>query len=166
MKFEITRLDGRSNAQVVLDYVRGADAGRLYPYAEICGELNKGSRKEYSVRNVRQIVAASFGRLLKEEQRVLNNVRGVGYRLAYANEHNRLALERKRRSDVQLKRGVQIVQHVRWDEMSPEQRNAHQGTLMILSAMYEQQAQMERRQFMIEQAIANLSERMSEMTKG
>lgn len=152
--FEITREDGRSNAQVVLDYVRGGEPGRLYTYQELGEALSVGTDRAYTERDVRAVVTQVYPRLLKEQQRALHNVRGQGYRLALAGEHQGLALARKRRADVQMLRGVQTLQHVRWEELDPEARKAHEGSLMVLGGMYAQQQAFDRRLRRIEAAIA------------
>lgn len=154
--FKITRADGRSNAQVLLDYVQDGRAGQTYTYAELAAALEDGADRTYSRVAVRQIAAAAYDRMLKEQQRALHNIRGVGYRLAPASDHKQLAAQRKRRSDVQLVRGLNTLRNVRWDEMDTETRKAHEGSLMVMSAIYEQQRALERRQSSIEDAVRKL----------
>jgi uncharacterized membrane-anchored protein len=154
--FEITREDGRSNTQVLLDLVQGCEAGRTFAYDEIAEALSAGTDHAYSVEQVRAVAAKAYDRLLREQQRALHNVRGVGYRIAPASDHRRLAVDRKDRADVQLKRGLNTLRNVRWDEMEPEARKAHEGTLMVVSAMYEQQRALDRRQSSVEDAIRKL----------
>jgi hypothetical protein len=155
-QFEISREDGRSNTQVLLDYMRPGTPGQTYTFDELARELSKGTDRQYSRTAVRQIAAGMYDRLLADQQRALHNVRGIGYRLAPAVDHNRLAMARKKRADVQLERGVNTLRNVRWDELDPEARKAHEGTLMVMSALHAQQQSMERRQNAVEQAIARM----------
>lgn len=159
--FQIVREDGQSNADVLLGYVRDGEPGRVYTYQELADVLEVGVDREFDVPAVRSVVGAAFGRLLREQQRTLYNLRGQGYRLAYAKDHNRLALVRKRRSDTQMRRGLEMLQNVRFEEMNDNERKAHEGTLMLLSAVYQNQRSLERRQAAVEQALSDLTNKMS-----
>ena len=80
--FEITRSDGKSNAEVILDLVKDAEPGHVFQFVEMAEALSANTEKEYGVEDVRRIVAAMYSRLLREQQRALHSIRGVGYRLA------------------------------------------------------------------------------------
>ena len=157
-RFVISRLDGRSNGQVILDLVKAGTPGEVYTYEALGAALSEGTDRAYGVSEVRSVVIGTFSRLLKEQQRTLYNVRGVGYRLAHANEHNQLARVRTRRADVQMRRGFHTLQHVRWDEMDPTARRVHEGTLMVVGALYQQQQAMDRRLRSVEDAIRGLTQ--------
>lgn len=152
--FKVTRADGRSNGQVILDLVRDAEAGRLFTYEELSAALQAGTSRIYSVRHVCGIVRAVTPRMLREQQRRLHSVKLMGYRLAPAAEHMKLAHMDRRRADVQLRRGVETLRHVRWDEMDPNMRAAHEGHLMLTEAVYLNQVSLDQRVRKIEQAIA------------
>jgi len=95
-----------------------------------------------------------FGRLLREQQRTLRNVRNVGYRMVRADEHNELARGRMRRADKQMDRGLLLLNNVREEEiLDPMARQSHQATRMVLSALVQQQRAMERRMQAVEAAI-------------
>lgn len=152
-KFKITRADGRSNVEVMLDYVKGKDAGTVFTYEELAGALSADSNHVYKTTDVQSLAVKAYPRLLKEQARALHNVRGVGYRLAPAGFHVALANVRQSKADRQMLRGVQTLQHVRWDEMDENQRAAHEGQLMISSALYNQMKALERRQSLVEEAV-------------
>lgn len=145
--FEITRGDGRSNQQVLIDSVRDAKPGTLFTYDELKRIL------DLSKNRTRAVVLAAQHRLLKEYGRTLENVRGEGYRMAEATDHTRIAHGRKRRADVQLRKGLHVLRHVRWEELDEEASKAHQGTLMITEALYRIQASQDQRLSRIEAAI-------------
>lgn len=153
MKFRISREDGRSDGQVIIDLVHDKAPGTLFKYDELSAILKVGTEREYPVASVRQIVINANNRLLRNHKRVLYNIRSVGYRLAEAARHNPLALMRKSRADTQVKRGLALLHNVRWDEMDANSRAAHEGTLVIMEAVYQQNRAMERRQSSIEDAI-------------
>jgi hypothetical protein len=151
--FAITRKDGRSNSQVVVDYVRDSEPGRLFTYDELAAALSVGSDRGFTARDVCQAVRGALLRLLREQQRRLHNVRLVGYRLAPAIEHRRLARQDHRRADVQLRRGLETLRNVRWNELDPNARLAHEGTLMLTESLYINQLALDRRMRTIEDAI-------------
>lgn len=148
MTFEITRTDGRSNQQVLIDTVKNEEPGRLFTYDELKQALGFDSR----VRVQRTVIAAQH-RLLKEFCRTLDNVRGEGYRIAKASEHTRIASSRKRRAENQLRRGLHVLRNVRWEEMDADARAAHEGTLMVSEALYRIQTAQDARITRIEEAI-------------
>ena len=155
-KFEITRKDGRANSQVLIDLVKGAEAGRLFTYEELGEALSEGAPHGFNVRAVRGVVISALARLLKEHQIALHNVRGSGYRVAHANEHTQLALVRTRRADTQIRRGMLILRNTRWDEMDPAARAAHEGMLLVMSGFYQQQQAVDKRLRNLERAFAKL----------
>jgi len=157
--FVTTRSDGRSNSQVVLDLVKGESPGVVFSYEDLATELEKGVATTYDNAAVAGVVRNMMSRLLKEQQRALHNVRGIGYRLAPAREHMSLAHNRKRRADVQMKHGLDTLRHVRWDELDPATKAAHEGTLLIVSALYENQVALERRQTAIEETLKNITQK-------
>lgn len=153
MRFTITRADGRSNAQVILDLVKDKPAGTVFSYEEFLTALSAGSNHTYDVSAVQGVAVKVYPRLLKEQARALHNVRNIGYRLAPAAFHITLATDRQSKADRQLLRGVQTLQNVRWDEMDKNQRLAHEGQLLVVGALYAQMKALERRQTAIEDAI-------------
>lgn len=154
--FKIQRADGRSNAEVVLDYLKDKPAGTVFTYKELAAELSKGSNHTYAAKEVQSLATKLYPRLLKEQARALHNVRNIGYRLAPAAFHVTLANGRQSKADRQMLRGVQTLQHVRWDEMDANQKQAHEGQLLITGAMYQQMKALERRQDVIESAIRKM----------
>lgn len=154
--FRITREDGRSNGQVLLDYVRDKPAGTTFTYAELAEELSRGSNHVYTERDVQALSVRIYPRLLKEQARALHNVRNVGYRLAPAALHVTLANNRRTKADKQMLRGLQTLEHVRWEEMDTNQRLAHEGQLMIVGALYHQMRALEQRTGAVEQAISRV----------
>ena len=153
MKFQTTRKDGRSNARVVIDFVKNAAAGHLFTYDELSAALSKGSNRKYGQKEITRIIGTVYPRLLKEHARALHSVRGIGYRIAPAGYHLELASDRQTRADRQMLRGVQTLENVRWDEMDANQRMAHEGQLLITGALYRQMKALERRQSAVERAI-------------
>lgn len=163
-KFAVQRMDGRTNAQVLLDHVKDGAAGHVYTYNELRQALSNDTAKVYSVQDVQQIVRMAGTRMSNEQARVLTNVPTVGYKLAQAAEHTMIAGKHARKSSVQLRRGVQILSNVRYEEMDENQRRAHEGHLLITTAMYQSQKSLAKRQRKVEDLIESLTKRVDELT--
>lgn len=157
---KIRRADGRSNSQVLLDLVAGHAPGTLFRYDELSTLLSAGMGKRYARPEVQRIVTKTCPRMLKEQARTLHNVINQGYRIAEAAHHMTLAQDRKSRADKQMLRGVQVLEHVRWDELDANQKMAHQGQLLIVNALYQNMKLLERRQTAVEQAIQQIQSGM------
>lgn len=151
--FRISRCDGRSNGQVILDLVKDEKPGTVFSYQQLSDALSAGTGKRYARNEVQRIVVATCPRMLKEQARTLHNIENKGYQIAPADYHMTLAHDRKGRADKQMLRGVQLLENVKWDEMDSNQRLAHQGQLLVMSALYQNQKALERRQVAIEKAI-------------
>jgi len=161
MRFTASRVDGRSQIQVVLDYLVDGAPGQVYTHADLATALGAETDQVFGRPAVRRIVASCYGRLLLEQQRAIHSVRGVGYRLALASDQQGLALARKRRSDVQLLGGLRTLQHVQWHELDVDARRVHEGTLLIIGALWANQRALERRQEAVELAVRSLGARVA-----
>lgn len=155
--FAVRRANGRSNTQVVIDVVHAAAPGTLFTHAALLAALNEGSPRAHDAHDLSGIVARANKRLLREHQRRLHAVIGLGYRLAPAAEQRLLARTHERRRDTQSKWAVETLRHVRWDEMDPESRKAHEAHLMVTEAIYQTLRAQERRLRKVEQAIAAIT---------
>jgi hypothetical protein len=156
-RFVTGRDTGQSDADVVVALVAGAEPGTLFSHEAMIQALSVGVTRSIDVTTVRHAVRSAYARLLRDHARTLQSVPGMGYRLAEAAAHQAIARSKQRRADVQLRRGVQVLQHVRWDEMDATSRAAHEGTLLIMSALYENQRAMERRQQKIEETLRRIT---------
>lgn len=155
-KFKTTRESGRSDSEVVLDLVAANAPGTLITYQAFQDALNAGSNRHFDRNDVCSAVNRSLGVLAKRLKRVVRCVRGLGYRVAEAKEHQVVAQWRKDRADVQMRRGLQALEHVDWSAMDENSRRAHEGTLLLLSAMVNAQRALERRQGSIESLVSSL----------
>lgn len=138
---------------MIVDLVRHAAPGTIFTFDELTQALAQGSERPWDLDGVRGATGRALYRISKETQRALISVRGLGYKVAAASEHTLVAHNRKRRSDSQLAKGLSVLKNVRWDEMDENQRNAHQGQLMVMSAIVAQQRSFERRMSRVEDAI-------------
>lgn len=161
-RFAIRREDGRSNAQVVIEYVKEGEPGRIFTIDELAAALSVGVDHSFEKRSVQAIVRNTTNALEKTYKRTLHAVPTVGYRLAYAKEHMGLACLRQDKANRQLRKGLHILENVRWDEMDENTRQAHEGHLMLTSAIYRNQIALESRMRRVEKSIENLITRVDE----
>lgn len=133
--FKIRRPDGRSNQQVVIDEVGDAEPGKLFTFDDIKGILDHIGN-EFDRRRIGGVVRQANLRLLKEFKRELISVRDLGYKVAEAREHVRLASARERSADRQIARGLRTLQHVRFEELTENERTMHVGHLMITQGLH------------------------------
>lgn len=153
---KITRADGRSNGRVIIDYVKGAAAGRLFTYAELIKALNVGADQEFTVKAVQTTVTgAAFRRLLKEAKHTLVNVKTVGYRLSYSNEHRALMENKLDRADTQTGKGLLISENTNLDELEASARTAHLTSHNIINEVHQQVSRYRRQLKKIDAAIAS-----------
>jgi len=153
--FEVKRKDGRSNTQVICDLVGSNNApGRVFSYKEIGEALSVGSDREFDRPDIQQAVRNAGPKLGKIHQRALQNVRQTGYRLAKAEEHMGLAVDRQVKASRQLKRGYEILRDVKEDEIKDEQvRLALRGQFLVMSGLFHAVAAHERRLGRVEKLI-------------
>lgn len=145
-RFQIKRDDGRSDTQVIMDLAAEAEPGTLFRFKEMIQALSKGAARKYGPSDVCSAVNRSENRMLSEQSRTLMNVRGVGYKVALACEHVGMSKDRRARSNTLLRKGLNTLRHVRWDEMDENQRAAHEGQLLVMSAVVQMQDQLKDRQ--------------------
>lgn len=155
--FESKRLDGRSMAEIVTELVVPQyQPGQTVLYSAIITALNQGSDKSHTLVEAREAVYRAKTRLLRDHALALRNVPGRGYKLALATEHREMAVKHKTKADRQLRFGVQVLKNVRWGELDPQARLAHEGTLLLMSALQERQSWMERRMSKVEALIQKI----------
>lgn len=150
------RTSGHSDAVIVCRLVSSRQPGDVITHDELRNALAEDYGGDVSDSKVRSACRRGGLRLLREQARALHAVPGVGYRIAPAADHRVLSRGRQRRADAQLKRGLALLKHVRWDEMSDNDRKAHEAQLVIMSGLYENQQAFERRLQRAESAIQRI----------
>ena len=156
------RPDGRTRAQVVLDLVGDAPPDTVFVYERIAESLSDGSDTAFDRQSVQQVIRDANKQLLETRQRVLRNVKNVGYRVAQAREHSELATQRVSRSRKQMRWAVRTLQHARTDEMTEQERQLHNAQLIINTELFEQQERMRRDQKRLVDLVANISHRLDQ----
>jgi glutamate dehydrogenase/leucine dehydrogenase len=150
--------------EVLIDGVKDVRPGTVISYTDLIHLLNCGSSKQHTIADVRGAISRTKSRLLRDYSRAMRCVVGKGYKIAAATEHREIALLHKAKSNRQISKGLLTLQHVNWGEMEPEARKAHEGTLMVISALHEQQTWMDRRLKKVEDAISKFNGNREEST--
>jgi hypothetical protein len=157
-RFATARSDGRTNTQVVVDLIADGVPGTIYTYDDVLTALNAGAPKAYSVTAAQAAVRTAAKTIARVQQRALQNVPGVGYRLAMASEHRSMAVTRESKAERQIRMALMVLKNVKWDEMDPQTRSAHVAHLQVSEALYLNQRALDKRLRSTEQAIEGLRE--------
>ena len=152
------RSDGRSDRRVIADLIALTETDDIVPYDALIELLQEDViGREITRRTVGAAVRAGNVLALEECQRYFEVVPRVGYRLVPAAEHSTLALTRRRRADNQMRKGLLILQHVRWNELQGEERRKHEGILIWMSGVTQAIESLNARQDHLEQLVARIS---------
>ena len=147
---------------MLYDLMGAAEPGHVFRFDVMVRTLQEGlPERTVTIDTVRGAANRLHGRLLREQSRALQSVTGVGYRIAEAASHQVIAHGRRRRADTQLRRAVDVLRHVRWDEMDPNARKAHEGTLILVAGLYENQRALGRRQKRVEDVLQQIMQGVS-----
>ena len=159
-RFVITRESGQSDAEVLAEIVEQATPGQVLEYDFLASRLSAGTTKKYERCHVQQSVTRAERKLSLDLSRSLINIRNKGYKVAPAGEHVLIASRRRQKAGSMLDRGLRTLQHVRWEEMDENQRQAHQGQLMVISALHSAMDGIDKRLSRIENAIEMLERKV------
>lgn len=164
-------LGDKAQWRMVFDHLATMDIGDVITYeklAEILPRTPEGSRRGAFLR------AAAVCEI--ELHRAFDNVRGVGYRMVEAQEHERLARNRHRRGHRQVKRARQTIASADRGRLTREQRVWFDAIELNLARQAEITARIESRQAKTEADVrdvrretktdvAALSERVERLTE-
>lgn len=140
--------------------VRVSQAGEILTYEALQAALSAGSDRAYTRQDVQHAVQASKKRLCKELARTLTAVPGVGYRVPRGGEHTMISNNHSRKAERQLVTGVRLLEHLREDECTPSELQLARGTLLIASALAQNQRLMWRKTRALEKALGTLTARV------
>lgn len=161
--FQTSRIDGRSDRQIIFDLVKDATPETVYSYGELESALSQGTTRKITRFIIGNASRQASRTLLRERQRCLRVIANMGYRIIPATEHMELALTRKDRAELMIHRGVEILQGTRIDELDEPHRSLHQGQLLIMSGFYQALRSTRKRQDRQEQAIHSLTQRVEKL---
>ena len=162
---KITRLNGKSNSEIIVDYVSAAAPDTQFSYDDLRSALEKDTTQKYTNPMICGVVRIANTKLLRLHQRELRNVRGVGWRVVPAREHMALATIRQGKADKQIRRGLLTLKNVRWSELDDNTRRAHEGQLILTSAIFAQTQALRQRQVQHEAIIADQLKEFNERLK-
>lgn len=163
--FTASRPAGRSDKRVVFDLVKDADPETTFKYDDLKTALEADLDVEVGRDRIYRAVQAANKVLLREERRVMSVVRGVGYRVARADEHVGLSMLRKGRAETQLAAGVDLLRQVRYDELNDAERQLAEGTLLVFDGFYRAIKSSENRHNRQEETISALTQRIENLEK-
>lgn len=161
--FQPSRENGRSDKVIVLEYVRDAEPETIFTYEDLRTVLQEGTDRVIT----RQVIGSAVRRANKplgaEHKRTLAAVAKVGYRIAKAEEHLSLAISRKRRAQVQMRTGYELMTNTRLDELTEIHRTMHIQQSMMIGACLMAIRSLSQRQNKQEAAIQHVIERVNRL---
>ena len=165
MLFKSTRSSGKSDAKIIKELVEDSESDTLFRFDELIEALEADTHRRFTRASVTNAVSRSRRYVLRGTQKTLVSIKNVGYKVAPADQHIGLSQDRWRRSNRQLEAGLDLLENVQMDELTPAQRDAHKGQLMVSRTLYENQLAIQRRQEKTEEAIARLTRRVDKLQK-
>lgn len=164
-RFQIARVDGRSDRRVVYELAESAEPETLFSFSDIAAALQDGLDRPVTRARVYQAVAKGNKTLLRERKRYLGSVPGLGYRVIRPDEHLSLAIEKKSRAESQIKSGIDLLRNARLEELSEPQRTLHVGQLMVLDGVYRMAKASEKRHAQQEQVLEEMRRQQAEIAE-
>jgi len=101
----------------VYQLIENLSVDSVITYDSICAVLDY-----HEINDCRQYVFRAIRELESEQQRTMENVRGVGYRVVAANEHERLVRRDVRSIKRKTRKAVSKAINVRRDELTGDER--------------------------------------------
>lgn len=150
-------------ARTVYDQLMtGVGVGELISYQAVADALELDPVTD---RTLIQQAARQAGKwLLEEQQRAIDVVPGVGYRVVEASEHLTLARRHQRKSQRSLRRGRANLDHVRRDELDDFQLRMVDTAVVQTQLQLEMYSRFRRDQKRLEKGLAVQADR-SERTE-
>lgn len=133
MRFQTTRADGRSFRDVAVDFLKDYPPGTVVTYQTLGSAL--GLRPKADLQKIQQAVRQALHVLLKLHSRGLKSVPRTGYRILAAREHALVGHGQQRKAGKALGRAVAFFKGARLEEMTPAERQIHEGLSMNAQAL-------------------------------
>lgn len=161
--FTPSRPDGRSDRRVIFEHAKDAAPETTFTYEILEAALSVGLDEPVARDRVYRAVAQANKTLLRESKRYLSVVRGTGYRVISADEHLPVALNKKDSAEKYLRRGAELLDHVRIGELTPEMRMAVEGNRLMFAGVISAIQQSARRHDRAEALITDLASRVERL---
>ncbi len=146
----------RARWQVIYDLLRKTETGRVLTYAEIAEALGLDERERHAIQMAVRRAAKQHE---VQDNRAIEAVPNVGYRVVEAPEHLRLARSQQKRSTKALERGHSKVVHVDLTGVDPATRGLFEAMVRGFSLQMEFNRRFDVRQKRLEQSLDAMSER-------
>jgi len=153
--FQPKRADGRAEWRVIFDFF-----AQLQPGETVKDETLLTALDTDDMFKLRRLAVKARRRLWEECRRSVVNVRGEGYRMLYATEHEGQALTYHKLASRRMNDSVAVAKATNLDELSDAQRDWMVKVQIGLSAMAYAVDEHQRRLGMHDDLITNLQRRV------
>jgi len=129
-----------SRRSAILNLFRGACEGETVSYVAIGAALGITDRDK-----VQAAVNQARSALLKKQMQALINVKNVGYRVAFTNQHMTIAGAHETKATRQIKKALRVYSGTDLEKMTDVERKIHRDHQMLAQALYESHSSLDRR---------------------
>lgn len=161
MTTAFTPQGSKAKWEQVFEVFSGHQSGDTVSYAEIDFALDGVHTRT----QVQGIVYQAARRLLERENKALEAIPNIGYRIVQANEHVRLAGKQQGRASRALARGTRQVVHVDLNGLTEVEKALVQATGHALAAQADYMRRLDIRQKRTERAVATVTKVQSEQSE-
>jgi hypothetical protein len=164
--FKASRDDGRSDRRVVFELVQNAEPDTMFGYDELISALSEGLDDDIRRERVYRAVAQGNKALLRNRSRYLQVVPGRGYKVLRADEHLPVALKKKDSAESVMRRGAELLDHVKLGELDPDMRKTVEGNRLMFAGIIGALKHSEQRHDRAESLIEELKSRVQRLEGG
>lgn len=137
MYHNVSRENGKPDYVIIYELFHKLKPGTKLRHDEIINALQEGTVRTITMDNVYAAVSRANDVLLEKHQYCLVPIRGEGYRIIHANEHVKVALNKKKTAANYIKKGMKILKETRLNELSDKERAYHIEQSILLQQNYQ-----------------------------
>jgi hypothetical protein len=131
--------------QAVYERFSSMEPGEMLSHDELLSLLDTDD-----MHRVYKVVGFVARRLRRHHRRTLGCVRGTGYRVLYANEHDEQAASYEDSGRRKFHTAMDVLRSTRTEELNPKERERHDAGVMVLAMLQLQIDGLDRRLRIIE----------------
>lgn len=140
--------------RLLYEVMAAAEVDSVVSYADLADALDLDAIGGRQI--IQQAMSRAGRELLEKNNRAVESVRGVGYRVVRPEEQLRLAQYHQQRASKSLVRGSRTVRHVDFNGMDAGTRHAFEVTGRALGALIDMNRRLDARQERLEESMKSV----------
>lgn len=162
MSIPFETIGNKARWELVYPTLESTPIDSVATYEEIGEVLDLEPTKDRHI--IQQSVRDAAKRLLEQENRAVESVPNVGYRVVASHEHLRLAQGQQKRSKKALQRGHKTIVHTDLSGMSMEERQRFDQAGQAIGALIDYTRRLDIRQRHLERALGAVAQKTDRNT--